>query len=227
MAEVAGTDLEIDNPAAGKGGGGLDQYKRGLGEWPFFLSPPLLAELLIPFAILRLSIAAYLWFLISAACMFSGAWMSGQISLAPENGGEDASVKRDPQFARLRALQAAVAACAAVVVLRFVLDTFNLGQVNTLVAGLAVAHIYFYARDKKALSAIALVLAVSIKLTPALLLVYHIAKMRLKFAATCVAILVGVTAVSFLPFEARGLDAFRIFANRTLKNEQGYDLADA
>ena len=34
-----------------------------------------------------------------------------------------------------------------------------MGQVNTVVACLAVAHIYFYTRDRKALSAIALVLA--------------------------------------------------------------------
>ena len=77
-----------------------------------------------------------------------------------------------------------LAGCALVLVLRFVLDTFNFGQVNTVVALLAVAHIYFYARDRKALSAVTLVLAISIKLTPALLLVYHMAKLRLKFAVS-------------------------------------------
>jgi alpha-1,2-mannosyltransferase len=106
------------------------------------------------------------------------------------------------------------------------LDALNLGQVNALVAALAVAHVYLYARDRKALSAIALVLAVSIKLTPALLLLYHIAKLRLKFAVACAALLVAVTALSFLPFGPRGgTDAFQTFWNRTVKNEQGYDFA--
>src|SRR4030095_14922449 len=108
---------------------------------------------------------------------------------------------------------------------RFVLDTFNLGQVNALVAALTLAHVYLYARDRKALSAVALVIAVSIKLTPALLLVYHLAKLRLKFAVACAALLVGVTAMSLLPFGESGTEAFQTFWNRTVQNEQGYDFA--
>jgi alpha-1,2-mannosyltransferase len=231
-AEVYGNDFNVYYHAAKEVLEGRDPYKNSLGEWTPYLYPPLLAELLVPIATLPLPVAAYLWFLISAASMLSAAlmsgWMSAQMSAAPvsETGQEDAA-KTEHQVTRLLSLRVAIAIGAVVVVIRFVLDTFNLGQVNTVVAALAVAHIYLYARDKKALSAIALVLAVSIKLTPAVFLVYHIAKMRLKFAAACIAILAGVTALSFLPFEARGLDALRIFANRTLKNEQGYDLADS
>ncbi len=232
-AEVYSNDFNVYYHAAKEILAGRDPYQKSLGEWTPYLYPPLLAELLVPLAMLPLPVAAYLWFLISAASMFGAAWMSSRMStwtsatLASESGEEDAAAKHEPQGARLCSLRAAIAAGAVVVVLRFVLDTFNLGQVNTVVAGLAVAHLYFYTRDRKALSAIALVLAVSIKLTPALFLLYHIAKMRLKFAAACIAILVGITALSFLPFEARGLEAFRIFANRTLKNEQGYNLADS
>jgi alpha-1,2-mannosyltransferase len=105
------------------------------------------------------------------------------------------------------------------------LDSLNLGQVNGVVAALAVAHVYLYARDRKALSAIALVAAVSIKLTPALLLLYHVAKLRLKFAVACAALLFAVTALSFLPFGQRGTDVFQTFWNRTVKNEQGYDFS--
>lgn len=223
-AEVYANDFNVYYHAAKEVLAGRDPYQNSLGEWTPYLYPPLLAELLVPLATLPLRFAAYLWFLISAASMFSAVLMSGWMSARED---EDAGAKSEPRRGRLLSLQAAIAAGAVIVVLRFALDTFSLGQVNTVVAGLAVAHIYFYSRDKKAMSAIALVLAVSIKLTPALFLVYHIAKMRLKFAAACIAILAGVTALSFLPFEAHGIDAVRVFANRTLKNEQGYNLADS
>lgn len=231
-AEVYGNDFSVYYHAAAEVLAGRDPYQSSLGAWTPYLYPPLLAELLVPLAILPLPTAAYLWFLISAASMLSAASISARMSASPsapltsERVAEDAAAMSERGGRRL-SLQAALAAGAILVVLRFVLDTLNLGQVNTVVAGLAVAHIYFYARDKKALSAIALVLAVSIKLTPAVFLLYHVAKMRLKFAAACIAILAGVTAVSFLPFEGRGVDAFRIFASRTLRNEQGYNLADS
>jgi Glycosyltransferase family 87 len=153
--------------------------------------------------------------LISAVSMFGAAWMSGVLT-----------VDRDIEAVSLLRFRFVVAAAAMLVVSRFMLDTFNLGQVNAIVAAFAVSHLYLFSRGRKVLSAMALVLAVSIKLTPALLIVYHIAKLRLKYAAACVAILAAVTALSFLPFESHGVAAFRAFANRTLKNEQGYNLAD-
>lgn len=231
-AEVYSNDFNVYYHAAKDVLAGLDPYQSSLGAWTPYLYPPLLAELLIPLAMLSLPIAAYLWFLISAASMLSAAYMSARMPAslsAPLTGERDAEddAAKSARVGRRLSLQAAIAACAIVVVLRFVLDTFKLGQVNSVVAGLAVAHIYFYARNKKALSAIALVLAISIKLTPAVFIVYHVAKMRLKFALACIAILAGVTAASFLPFEGRGINAFRSFANRTLRNEQGYNLADS
>jgi hypothetical protein len=221
-AEVYSNDFNVYYHAGRQVLAGRDPYQNSLGEWTPYLYPPLLAELLVPLAMLPLPIAAYVWFLISAASMFSAAVMSASL----EGDEEDSVAKDEPRVARLVSSRIAMASAAVVIVLRFALDTFDLGQVNAVVAGLAVAHIYFYARDRKTLSVLVLVLAVSIKLTPALFLVYHIAKMRLKFAAACIAMLAGVTALSFLPFEARGGDAIRVFANRTLKNEQGYNLAD-
>src|SRR5262249_26082833 len=160
-------------------------YGRSLGEWTPYLYPPLLAELLVPLALLPLPLAAYAWFVISAASILGAAWLSAL--LATERGVTSI------------AWRVLLAACAVLVVLRFVLDNFNLGQVNPLIAGLAVAHVYLYARDRKTLSAIALCLAVSIKLTPALLLLYHVARLRLKFAAACIALIAAVTFASFLP----------------------------
>ena len=213
--EVYGNDFNVYYHAAREVMAGGDPYQHSLGDWTPYIYPPLLAELIVPLALLPLPVAAYLWFLINAASLVAAASISAMLA----NGNKK-------PYSPTTAWRAALAGCAVVLVLRFVLDALNLGQVNALVAALAVAHVYLYARDRKALSAIALVLAASIKLTPALLLLYHIAKLRLKFAVACAALLVAVTALSFLPFGPRGgTDAFQTFWNRTVKNEQGYDFA--
>ncbi len=218
--EVYGNDFNVYYHASREVMGGGDPYQQSLGDWTPYIYPPLLAELMVPLALLPLPVAAYIWFLISAASIVAAAWMSA--SLASDKRGRDAPEQR---VGESTAWATALGGCAVVFVLRFVLDTFNLGQVNAVVAALVVAHVYLYARDRKALSAIALVIAVSIKLTPALLLLYHIAKLRLKFAVACTVLLVAVTALSFLPFGPRGSGAFQTFWSRTVKNEQGYDFA--
>lgn len=213
-------DFNVYYHAASEVIAGRDPYQHSLGEWTPYLYLPLLAELMVPLALLPLPVAAYLWFLISAASVVGAALMSASLAT-----GEAGCAAPDHAVTATRLSPGAIAAVATVLVLRFVLDTFNLGQVNAVVTALAVAHLYFYARGKKTLSAVALVLAVSIKLTPGLMLVYHVAKMRLKFAIACAALLVAVTAMSFLPFGSRGANAFETFWNRTVKNEQGYDFS--
>ncbi|MEK6284605.1 MAG: glycosyltransferase family 87 protein [Acidobacteriota bacterium] len=221
---VYGNDFSVYYHAAREVIAGRDPYQHSLGDWTPYIYPPLLAELTAPFALLPLPVAAYFWFLINVGSVAAAAWMSA--NLASDGKKRDSAALKqsvDESFA----WRAVIAASAVVIVFRFVLDSLSLGQVNPLVAALSVAHVYLYARDRKALSAVALVFAVSIKLTPAVLLVYHIAKLRLKFAAACAALLVAVTALSFLPFGAHSTDAFRVFVNRTVKNEQGYDFAYA
>jgi alpha-1,2-mannosyltransferase len=197
-----------------------DPYQHSLGDWTPYIYPPLLAEVLIPLALLPLPVAAYVWFLISAASIIWTASMSASLAFLDRGWGDKRERLSEP--AQLRGT---IAACAVVLVIRFVLDTFSLGQVNAIVAALTVAHLYLYARGRKGLSAIALVLAISIKLTPALLLLYHITKLRLKFAAACGALLFVITAASFLPFGLSGVTVFKTFWSRTVKNEQGYDFA--
>src|SRR4030095_15964222 len=197
-ADAYSNDFNVYYHAAREVIAGRDPYRHSLGEWTPYIYPPLLAELIVPLAFLPLPIAAYVWFLIGATSIAAAAWMSARLVNDKEGGTPE------PGTTESASRRAAIAACAVIIVLRFVLDTFNLGQVNALVAALAVAHVYLYARDRKALSAVALVIAVSIMLTPALLLVYHLAKLRLKFAVACAALLVGVTAMSLLPFGESG-----------------------
>ena len=108
---------------------------------------------------------------------------------------------------------------------RIILDNLNLGQVNNIVAALAVAHVYLYAKQKKLASAAALALAVSIKLTPGVLLLYQIARLRLKFAVLCVSLIAVVTVASLLPYGQRAPGVIEAFIDRTIMNEQGFDLA--
>ena len=222
--EVYSNDFNVYYHAAREVIAGGDPYQRSLGDWTPYIYPPLLAELMVPFALLPLPVAAYCWFLISAASLVGAAWMAA--SLATKSR-ELESVGLEQSVLEATSWRARIAAVAVIVVLRFVLDTFNLGQVNAIVAALAVAHVYLYARGRKALSAVALVIAVSIKLTPSLLLIYHLTKLRLKFALACAALLIAINALSFLSFGANSVDAFRVFVSRTVKNEQGYDFAYA
>ena len=206
--EIYGNDFNVYYHASRDVIAGRDPYKNSLSEWTPYLYPPLLAELLVPLALLPLTVAAYIWFLISAFSVIGTGAMCAR--MLPES--------RAPKWF--------VAAGAMVIVFRFVLDNFNLGQVNAMVTALAVAHVVLYARGKKFWSALALAIAVSIKLTPAIFLVYHIAKLRLRYAIACTALVGAITALSFLPMGTAAPIAFSEFANRTLRNEQGYNLAD-
>lgn len=191
---------------------GRDPYQESLHAWTPYLYPPLLAELLVPLALLSLPVAAYLWFLISLSAAVVAARMSAAL----------AAMQVMTDSSRQRVL---VAVLAGVILLRFILDNFKLGQVNLVIAALAVAHVYFYATNRRRWSVAALALAIAFKLTPALLLAYHLARRRWLFAAACAACAGVLIAASFLPFGARAADTFNVFFNRTVRNQQGFDLA--
>lgn len=202
---------------------GRDPYQNSLGSWTPYLYPPLLAELLIPLALAPLPVAAFLWYLIGAASIAAAAWMSAKMSanVASEKSGIKFHMKFDPAFDTT----GLVALASLILLARFVLDNFAMGQANTLVVFFAVAHLHFYQRGKRLWSALALALAVSIKVTPALFFVYHLAKGRIKFAAGSLALLAVITLLSLAPFGSRAPEVIMTFAKRTLGNEQGYNFA--
>ena len=195
---------------------GRDPYQDSLRPSTPYLYPPLLSELIIPLALLPLPVAAYVWYLISVFSILSAAWMAA---------GLGSHLIHSDQRDDSHGLRVVIAAGALFMLIRFVLDNFDFGQVNTLVAALTVAHVYYYAKEKRVVSALALALAISIKLTPAILILYHLAKLRLRFTAICLSMLILVSVFSFLPFGSRGPDAFTVFVERTIKNGQGFDLA--
>jgi hypothetical protein len=207
---------------------GRTPYQNSLGDWTPYLYPPLLADLLVPLASLPLSVAAYLWFLMSAFSLFTALRMSARLAgyekkefVEPPSGGSFGKARWNLKVV----LRTFTPVITLLVVVRLVLDNFDYGQVNIIVAALAVAHVYFYSKDNKIASAIALVLAACIKITPVVFLLYHIAKGRVKFVTACVALMIAVTVLSFAPFGQPAPEAFHTFVNRTIKNEQGFNFA--
>jgi alpha-1,2-mannosyltransferase len=187
---------------------GRDPYQNSLGQWTPYLYPPLLAEAMIPLTLLPLPAAAYLWFLMSV-----GATAASFRMLQGATQGQGS----EKDFIPL--------AGALIVFARFTLDNLSLGQVNIMVAALAIAHVYLFDRGRKFSSMLMLSVAVSIKLTPAVLLGWHIARGRFKYALQNAAGIIILLALSFVPFGSDPRAAIDSFMNRTVRNEQGFDLA--
>ncbi|MFL6274554.1 MAG: glycosyltransferase family 87 protein [Blastocatellia bacterium] len=230
-------DFNVFHFAASELLDGRDPYQESLHAWTPYLYPPVLAELMMPLAWLPLPAAAYVWFLISLSAAVIAARLSAGLAVRQTSeGAEEASslpthgttsaarlfVEWVTDSSRRRAL---IALLSAVILLRFILDNFKLGQVNVIITALAVAHVYCYATNRRRWSVAALALAIAIKLTPALLLGYHLAKRRWLFAATSAICAVLLIAASFLPFGVRAAETFNVFFNRTVRNQQGFDLA--
>jgi len=195
---------------------GHDPYAVSLGPSTTYLYAPLLAELMVPLVLLPLPVAAYVWFLASAA-----SWAVA-VAVCARLAAGDSTQKTTPAFGQQHCLL--VAALSAAVLLRFTLDTFDMGQVNAIVVCLSVAHVFLFTRGKSAAAAVTLALASAIKLWPALLVVYHFSRGRIRFAAVCSALIAAVVLGSFGAMGSRPRESIELFYNRTIKNGQGFDL---
>jgi hypothetical protein len=217
---------------------GRTPYANSLGEWTPYLYPPLLAELLAPFTLLPLGVVAYLWFLLNAFSLMVALRLSERLIFAERKAAsndlqmdekarrEQATKGRKTELFNFPAKPETLLSVATLVIfLRFVLDNFDYGQVNLLVTALAVAHVYCWAKGRKGLSALVLALAVAIKITPILLLAFHIAKLRLKYSLACLGLTAAIMLISFAPFGSQADKAFKEFYFRTLANGQGFNLA--
>jgi hypothetical protein len=196
---------------------GHDPYTASLGPSTTYLYPPLLAELIMPLAMLPLPVAAYLWFLASAGSLAAAAMMCAKLV-----SGERPDDPASSGFAQPRHLL--IAGLSALVLLRFALDTFDMGQVNAIVVCLSVAHVYLFARGKSRASAVVLALASAIKLWPALLVLYHISRGRTRLGVLCSVLIAAVTLGGFVALGPRAKGSFEQFYRRTIQNGQGFDL---
>src|SRR5436305_7564796 len=71
---------------------GRDPYQESLHAWTPYLYPPVLAELMMPLALLPLPVAAYVWFLISLSAAVVAARLSA--TLAGWQGDEGSATPR-------------------------------------------------------------------------------------------------------------------------------------
>src|SRR4029077_16583485 len=73
--QVYSNDFNVYYHAARQILEGGSPYRDSLGEWTPYLYPPLTAEALISLALVPLPVAAYVWFVISAAAVIASIWM--------------------------------------------------------------------------------------------------------------------------------------------------------
>jgi hypothetical protein len=172
---------------------------------------------MVPLALLPLPLAAYVWFLVSAA-----AWAASVAICAKLSAGDPLDSLATPGADQQRLF---VAASGALVLARFTLDTFDMGQVNAIVVCLSVTHLYLFGRGKSTASALTLALASAFKLSPALLVLYHLSRGRIRFAAVCSALIAAVTIGSFAALGPRAKGSVELFYSRTIANQQGFDLS--
>jgi len=151
-----GNDFNVYYFAAKELLAGRDPYQNSLGAWTPYLYPPLLAELLAPLALLPARVAAFFWYLLNLSSLIVAAYLCVKLS--------EMELEREQEGARLSSSGRAFILTASIaVVARFILDNFQLGQVNLIVTILAIAHVYLYSRGRKLSSGLALALAASFK----------------------------------------------------------------
>src|SRR6185503_5838533 len=88
---VYSNDFNVFYHAASEVMAGRDPYQHSLTGWTPYLYPPLLSELMIPLALLPLTVSAYVWFLIGVVSVASAAWMAAALcdkESSPQRRGE-------------------------------------------------------------------------------------------------------------------------------------------
>src|ERR1035437_5408050 len=139
--------------------------------------PPFFAMIMVPFTLIPPLAAGYVFYVIKMALFLY------MLVLIPG------------LFKDLKISKAAIA-LGFVTALRFIADDFKLGQVNVPVMALIVLAIYYKEKDNLVLSAVLLALSSTIKLYPALFIVYFLMKRDYKYVLYCAA---AVLVLNLLP----------------------------
>ncbi len=138
----------------------LYRYESIFGKYNYNSYPPLFYCLIAPFAIFTKPVAAFLWYLVS----FAGLVLT--VGLAAD------MLKKDLVSRRVNIL-------IPVLLLGFVIaDNLYLGQSNFLPLALMTASIWFDQNKKELPAGVMLGLAIAVKITPALLLVYFLVERK-------------------------------------------------
>jgi alpha-1,2-mannosyltransferase len=184
-----------------------DPYNHALAAHTPYLYPPLFALLLAPIVLLSLPSAALLWCWLNIIAAFFLIVLTTRL-IAPSR----------PLLA---------SALLAIMLARIILDNLFWGQVNIIVALLITGWLILRKESRHWWAAMLLAIAISIKITPALLIFYLVLKRRGAELARLALCLTAMTSISLLPL---GRQAFPLLAgwfNRTILNGQGFNWAYA
>lgn len=193
--------------------------KRILNNEPLYIKedipyvyPPFLAFAFIPFSYLNVTFLKGLWFLINTILIYYA------VVLMEKTTDKNYNKSFFLYFLSL------------FWTLRFIMDNYSLGQINILITFLIVLTLYFFINGKDIYAGLILGIAISIKLTPFLILFYFLCKrefriilftfMSLIFFLTIPSILIGLKKNLFYIFQY--YNVMTNFTDTTINNQSLY-----
>jgi alpha-1,2-mannosyltransferase len=204
-SSLYGNDFTVFYAAAERIVATGNPYDIAIREHTPYLYPPLFAHLLAPLTFLSLPVASFLWTFgncVAFALLFAASFQQ----IKETNAG--------PRLAWLIAF------------LPLLLGNLALGQVNLWIAFLATFALTRDLERRTPWSAgLALALAISIKLTPAVLLVHFAARRSWKLLAWCAGFGVALNGASFLALGPDRVAILRGWFNEVIVNGWKFNFA--
>jgi Glycosyltransferase family 87 len=156
--------------------------KLGLDEVKLYVYPPLLADMLVPLAFLRLASAEHAWLVLNAIFVLAATLIMARM------------------FSPNRVRWFWPPLFVAVLLFRPTLDCFFLGQISILLLLLQAAGLYFYFESRTVPAALMFAIITAIKITPLIVIVPLLAfrdwKQLRAFVLALAALLIGICFVN-------------------------------
>ncbi|HEY6332808.1 MAG TPA: glycosyltransferase family 87 protein, partial [Blastocatellia bacterium] len=203
---------------------GHSPYDQRLGPWTPYIYPPLLAELIIPLALLPVPVAAYIWYLLNVAALAVAAVLAARL-VCPVIVVDGPALASGHATMRGRLLTVAIAGASPIVLSRFALDSLAAGQVNAIITFLLIFHVHLYAKNRRGLSVLPLAFASVLKVVPVLFVFYHLLMGRIRYAIASASLIALIGVLSFGMLGGQAASSARTFYEQTIENGQGYDLS--
>lgn len=186
-----------------------DPYHHPLAAQTPYLYLPLFALLITPLTFLSLSQAASVWYgvnlLIILALILTTAKVVG----------------------RTRSEQAFITIMLVVIATRVIIDNLFWGQVNILVALLVSSWLWAWQQRQAWWAELLLALAISIKITPALLIFYLVVRREGQTLLRLAISLIILNGVSLIPLGQQAPRLLHAWFQRTILNGEGFSWAYA
>lgn len=150
---------------------GRSIYTPHAGVSPY-IYPPFFAALMAPLTVFSLEMAAALWYAMNIAFIFLTLFICARMVSA--GGHIKTAYGSVPLTAKILFI---------ITLSALFLDNISMLQVNILLALLVLLGIYFFTADNDRAAGLFLAMAISIKITPVIFLLYFILKRRFKLSA--------------------------------------------